>query len=763
MAGTTLEKGRRLYQVGQPMTALHMITRGKVSAEYPGGSFQLGKGDVIGVSELRSEVHFLSYTTLEETVVLTYPVKNVETLSDFLLKHPDVAKLFLLSLFRQIGLLQEQNSLSEMRYTSLHQNLSEDCTRYNALCERYGIQPRKLNIPEELTTALDKDSPDTWLTPYYIGLFHIYSGSGEAARALMQEPGVSIGVFRKGFQDFRALFTALEEQAQYTSAITACYFAPSGDDLFDRLSSLYLRLGQSNEDSAELYNSLNRIIEQVENDPSLDRSQISTRIAKFRDSSSRISVSEEKQAEQPDSMSAAAARDLAGSLNTILEYADLEPEAAESFRQHVSDYRALEDRSAMDDKCIRLRKKLTEEFYSLYSQIFEKSLTTSFIPTAVKMFLYFGYVDEDLAGPANSAKLYNLAFNMEDQSSFGVYTLYHWLLAIYKGEKSPCRNEFDEDYTDYLHKQKNSGNITAAEMTALETDPMGKVNFEMANMFPQGNKMTCGRITTFCPLFSADNVMKDLTPAFVTTAQIKKAFQMIRSIDYSAYYRESMDYDNIDTMAKEIIHLEFLPDIILMPNVGIRGVMWQEIEGKKRNTHGRMFLSIFHMEDVSTTLIRLTGEFRWEMCKRIQGSRWNDVSERSLTSEYFDYIQFFRKNQELSGEAKERLRNSLQRAKNSFKEMFVRDYIVWVMFEGSGSPRLNKVARRIIFTYCPFPAPLAASMEQNPTYTELMSRQKVLASQRVHRLEMLKQKLRNGNIPVPATLDAEINYTVGKV
>ena len=417
----------------------------------------------------------------------------------------------------------------------------------------------------------------------------------------------------------------------------------------------------------------------------------------------------------------------------------------------------------MDDAAIRLRKKLTAEFYELYSLVFERASDIPYIPLPVKMFLYFGYVDEELAGTANCIKLYNLACGIEDGDSFGVYTLYHWLMAIYNGEKEPSRNEFDEDFTDFIHKQKANGSLSGSQLTALENDPMSKVNYELKNMFPQVNKMTCGRITTFCPLFSADNVLKDLNSAFVTTAQISRAFEMIKSIDYSAFYRESLDYENLDAMGKETIHLEFMPDIILMPNVGIRGVMWQEIEGKKRNTPGRMFFSIFHMEDINTSLVRLTGEFRWEMCKRIEGNRWNDVSERSLTSEYFDYIQFYRKNHDLSSEAKEKVRSSLQRAKNSFKEMFVRDYIIWVLFEGNGSPRLNRVARKILFTYCPFPATLAASMEQNPIYTELLSRRKILSAQRVHHLEMLKQKLINSGTSVPKTLETEINFTVGKL
>ena len=205
-----------------------------------------------------------------------------------------------------------------------------------------------------------------------------------------------------------------------------------------------------------------------------------------------------------------------------------------------------------------------------------------------------------------------------------------------------------------------------------------------------------------------------------------------------------------------------MPDIILMPNVGIRGVMWQEIEGKYRNSSGRMLFSIFHLEDLTTSFIRMTGEFRWELCKRIQGNRWNDVSDRSLTSEYFDYIQFYKKNHDLSSEAKERIRTSLQRSKNSFKEMFVRDYTIWILFEGNGSPRLNKVARQILFTYCPFPADICESLSQNPLYTDLLNQHRLHTAQRLHHLELVVQKLKNSKSPIPDTIRHEITFAEGK-
>lgn len=35
MAGIVLEKGKTIYSYGQPMTALHLITNGKVNVSYP--------------------------------------------------------------------------------------------------------------------------------------------------------------------------------------------------------------------------------------------------------------------------------------------------------------------------------------------------------------------------------------------------------------------------------------------------------------------------------------------------------------------------------------------------------------------------------------------------------------------------------------------------------------------------------------------------------------------------------------------------------
>ena len=314
------------------------------------------------------------------------------------------------------------------------------------------------------------------------------------------------------------------------------------------------------------------------------------------------------------------------------------------------------------------------------------------------------------------------------------------------------------DFTGYLQEQKRNGKITAEEVTKLLHDNTAKVMYELENVFPSVNKVSFGRISTFCPVFAEHHVIKSLDSALVSEEKIEDIITNIRKKDFGAYYRETL-YSNPDQgVAREFINVEVLPDVILTPNVGTRGIMWQEIEGKRRTTPARMMMSVFQLEDLALIFIRLTAEFRWEMCKRIQGARWNDVSERSLTSEYFDYIQFYRKNNDLSTEAKDKIKTDLIRAKNSFKEMFVMDYTQWILFESNGAPRLNRVARAILFNYCPFAKEVREKLKANPMYKEIVERYEVHTGQKKHRLDNLCQKLRTLGKPIPKEIEREAEY-----
>lgn len=450
--------------------------------------------------------------------------------------------------------------------------------------------------------------------------------------------------------------------------------------------------------------------------------------------------------------------ELADALPVILAYGNCEEELAGRFQKEIAAYKAMPDKDSTQDSDRTFRAALTRDFYTIYTRVFEASLQQKDMPVAVKLFLNFGFVDAELAGSGNSAYLLSLADTYGGSPDNGIYTFYEWLNAIYEGNKEPSRNEFDLDYAAFLREQKTSGKITPQEEKAKLRSNIDRVYFELENVFPIVNKMTFGRISTFCPILSAHNLIKPLPDTLVTPRKIIGILKAIRETDFSAFYRETVYADESRGIVREYLDIEVLPDVILMPNVGIRSAMWQEIEGKRRTTPARMMLSAIALENVSQLMIRMTGEFRWEMCKRIQGAYWNNIAERSLTSEYTDYAQFYKKNHDLSPDAKEKIKLSLQKAKNSIKEMFVRDYLVWIAYEGKGSPRLNKIARTILFTYCPFPLSVREKLKQHPLYKDMIDRYQLQMNQKLHHLDVLCTKIEKTGSSIPEEIEQQKEF-----
>ena len=141
-----------------------------------------------------------------------------------------------------------------------------------------------------------------------------------------------------------------------------------------------------------------------------------------------------------------------------------------------------------------------------------------------------------------------------------------------------------------------------------------------------------------------------------------------------------------------------------------------------------------------------------------QGIHWNDLSDPSLTSEYSDYLQYFRKNSGLNKEQKEKLKKDLQKYSNNYRRVFVSDYYTYMTYESKAALRMNKVAREIIFKYCPFGKSTRDLLGSNPQYTEHINRHNTKATQRAHPIEMLLKKLENNGEDSPEELVGEVEF-----
>lgn len=659
--------------------------------------------------------------------------------------------------FKQVNESIQKYQYAKNEYESLRDFIGCSLEDYYHFCEELKVSPGDLAETDEILAYEPDNILNDWMEGYY---FQLEDMVAENIGAVSED--FIIGLKSKAFADATMLIGSTAEVNSSKKDLLSILFNESRNDIFEMYQNLYLKgvkaKGRDNDIVSSVFRALSGILIQIESEKMSEEPFYNDRMHDYENMLDKAQEIMEGRKELEEICEEVNIEEITGSLQTIIDYSEIDSEIGDEFINDVETYKGIVNKNSSSDEVRHLKDRLSRNFYEIYISAFLKGVIDRKLPTILRMFFDFGYVDEELAGFENAVALYRISKNLPTNHQNRVYSFFEWLQAIYFGEKNPSRNEFDVDFAEYLHEEVLGKRITKEEEKNIFADSVVRVRYELEQVFPSINKTTSGRIMTFCPLFSEHNAMRDLESILVSATKVNDIIAKITSIDYSAFYRQVV-YSNPESgINREYLDVEILPDIILAPNIGSRAMMWQEIEGKRRNTPARMFISIFEQEDLEQQVLRLVGQFRWEMCKRVQGGRWNDVTDKSLTSLYFDYVQFYKKNKELSADAKTKIKNELVRSKNSFREMFIRDYISWMKFESNGSPRLNKVARAILLEFVPFSREIRARLAVNPMYREQIERYEIKQKAKIHKIDNLMVKIRNMNHQVPNEIIEQKNY-----
>ena len=162
--------------------------------------------------------------------------------------------------------------------------------------------------------------------------------------------------------------------------------------------------------------------------------------------------------------------------------------------------------------------------------------------------------------------------------------------------------------------------------------------------------------------------------------------------------------------------------------------------------------------NLDNTITKICGDYHWEMCKRIQGVHWNDITDPSLTAEYCNYLQFYRKNRSLTSDVKEKVKNALAKNKNNYKNIFISDYMLYIKNESQGQPRLNRVSREIMFKYCTFSKEYRDSLAVNPQYQSLIEHWRSKQASKIHALEMIENKILKNYDELPEEVESQKEF-----
>lgn len=426
--------------------------------------------------------------------------------------------------------------------------------------------------------------------------------------------------------------------------------------------------------------------------------------------------------------------ELDDSLSRILLFSELDNNFVNRFKENIDKFMLVKDKFSTDDNVRVLRKEITDDFYVLYKAIFLKSLNAD-ISKPIELFLNFGYVSEKLISKIQLENLCNLQIEKEDN----IYTAYEWLKRIYNLEETPSKTELDVDYFRALKSDLSHNRITAEQEQADRVSNIKRLEFEIENMFRYAHRAVSGKLLTFIPILVEEVMLTNLKTTYINKSKLKREISKIKEIDYGVFYRECIiSYDN----TREIIQKEVTPNFIILPTFGSKALLWQELENRKSDSRARVLLPMFHETDFEDMLINVCGVFRFELVKTMQAGYWNDIKELSLTSEYNDYIQFYKKNSELSPDKKEKLKEQIKKYRN-IRDIFAYDYMVWIKYESKGSSRLNKVVRRIMATYCPFNIDIRKNLANQFVYQEAFKKFEI--NKRI-KIKELESKLKKGDI-----------------
>lgn len=765
------KKDARIYKAGERMHELGLIVKGSVRQVTKERVAILEAGNLLGLAGCSSCIYQADYYAETDVVIYGFPYRKTEDLDRILTEQKDYGSVFILAALKQAGQFVQEyrqiHNLAKCIYT-----LAIDSDRaYKYLCSKYALPEHEFSRISFLTPMEGRHSMPEWKVNY---LEQFSTFTLDELKGLFTTKELCIGTIIQTGEGIEELLHYIDEIQMYVETNKTILLSPKKNDMFQLLFDLENRAALVGKGREEVHEYMDKLLRFLDASKAFEEAEVQQRITEYRDydfasvSAKSDAASEEPALGSEGELSAASwgitggdgttGSGLGTSLVQILHFAEESEESIAEFKAKLEEYRDLSDPYSTEDDVRKLRKWLTSSYYRVYKNCVKRALTRGETTPVIEMFLNFGYMDAAFVGEENAVCLQELLSHLFLCHSEKVYTFFNWLRSIYMGEHEPSISELDMDYNAYLKDAVKSGAMSAADADKIKDDPWKKVEYELDNVFQSVGKITSGRITTFCPILNEMDMLSTPERMLLTANKIQDAIDKVRRIDFGLFYREVMFSDEAHGLQREYINKEILPDIILLPNAGSKGMMWQVTEGVRNNTSARIMLPIFTAADVEDMIIENCGRYRWEMCRKVQGSRWNDVTTPSLTSEYSDYIQYYKKNFELSTEAKEKIHNALTRARNNFREVFVKDYENWIKYEANGSFRLNKVAREILFTYCPFPADTRESLKENPMFKDILNKYQILTARKVKRLQTLYQRYEKSGGEITPELQENMDF-----
>jgi hypothetical protein len=154
-----------------------------------------------------------------------------------------------------------------------------------------------------------------------------------------------------------------------------------------------------------------------------------------------------------------------------------------------------------------------------------------------------------------------------------------------------------------------------------------------------------------------------------TRENVLKLLAWVESIDCEAFCRPY----------KNALH-RIVPFVLLLPCYGDQGICWEPFDRFNRATsRGRIAVPMYP-KSLPMAVITAVADLRWQVAKEKASYYW---MEEGLTGNYYQWF-------------------TAHKMKGDVKELFIQDYLLWLMKESEGIQKLDKEIRGVFWRYMPF-------------------------------------------------------------
>lgn len=746
-----VKKDENIAKQRDKVKAWYIIKEGSVIQKNAFVETKIGPNGIIGI--LEQDWFQCDYVAETDVTLFVFPCEGVQDLRRFLAGEPRMRKIFL-----HTAMIQRHHQICV--YADLSRKVREFQTvlrdhynEYQTVCAKYHIDVPLNHELEHFKPLEIQHKAENWELNQSNSLIHSYLE--EYLELLIKDEHLCIGSIMEASAQMHRVTRGIGEMIDFLLYHREVLLGEDAHSLFQTFLTLGSTVRSMGGEAEPVWEKAEELLSFAAKIGIYEADFL----AKCQEEYETALHSEPDESTGEDAEEKGADSDL----EYIILYAGYGESESKEILTKLRSYQESIRQPNADETAYQLRKFATKLFYDIYLRCIFRAVQEDVkegkaVPITILLFLNFGYMDVGFLGEEKTDSLYHLAHHMDLCHSDHVFTMYDWIKAVYTGEREPSKSEFDLDYQGMLLEEVKHGNLQKSQLEERQQDREAKVRYELDNMFQSVNRTTYGNITSFCPILREEDVAGAPERMLVTATKIFEAMDGLRKVDYSVFYRPILNHGLSDEMQHEALMGEILPDVILMPNPGTRAMMWQETASIRNDTPARFMIPILTPSDIDEVMLEIVGRYRWEMCRKIQGVHWNDIHDRSLTSEYYDYLQFYRKNNELSGDTKEQIKKSLSRSKNNFREVFVKDYQNYIKYEAKGGFRLNKYVRKIIFTYCPLSKNIREELKGNPMFSDVISKHEINMTRVLKRLRGLYDKYEKEGHEITAEMKENMDY-----